>query len=328
MSSEVRRLDESDSVDRKLWRDFVHASNNGTLFHLPEFLDYHAPGRFRNHHLLATGSDGCVEAMMTGALVEREGETWLWSYPGASWGGPVTRDDVTLSRMERILEAIADYCRDQGWAGMGLTLPPQPYFRRFSNYTDFVLVKRGFGYQKRELTAVIDLRRFGDDPELGFAESARRGVRKALRNGLVFEESSDFSSFYPVLESNLQQRHNVRPTHTLAELERIRSLTGDSVRQFVVRDGESGQVYAGMVMFHCNPRVTLAFYISHDDAFQSLRPVNLLYSGVIGWARDLGYHFLDLGTYTLNMEVNYGLCRFKESFSARGFFRNTFLGRV
>ena len=111
----------------------------------------------------------------------------------------------------------------------------------------------------------------------------------------------------------------------------LRNLTGDSIRQFTVsRRSEHSreEVLAGMVMFHCNPRVTLAFYISHDDQHQALRPVNLLYRGVIEWARDLGYHYLDLGTYTLEMEVNYGLCRFKESFSARGFFRNTFIGRA
>jgi lipid II:glycine glycyltransferase (peptidoglycan interpeptide bridge formation enzyme) len=56
--------------------------------------------------------------------------------------------------------------------------------------------------------------------------------------------------------------------------------------------------------------------------------VNIVYREVINWAQKMGYHFLDLGTYTLNMEVNYGLCRFKESFSARGQFRNTFTGRI
>ena len=91
---------------------------------------------------------------------------------------------------------------------------------------------------------------------------------------------------------------------------------------------KDGEVLAGMIMFHCNPRVTLAFYISHDMEHQALRPVNLVYMEVIRWAKSMGYHYLDLGTYTLDMDVNYGLCRFKESFSARGIFRNTLSGKV
>lgn len=118
------------------------------------------------------------------------------------------------------------------------------------------------------------------------------------------------------------------PTHTLEELNILRDLMGqNSVRQFIAID-ESEEVYAGMIMFHCNPRVTLAFYISHNEEHQAMRPVNLVYAEVISWARKMGYHYLDLGTYTLNMEVNYGLCRFKESFSARGQFRNTFTGKI
>jgi lipid II:glycine glycyltransferase (peptidoglycan interpeptide bridge formation enzyme) len=153
-------------------------------------------------------------------------------------------------------------------------------------------------------------------------------VRKALRSGLRVEENGDFARFYPVLAGNLNDRHGVKPTHSLDELQRLRGLLGpEKIRQFLAIDGED-QVLAGMVMFHANPRVTLAFYISHDGKHQSQRPVNLVYREVIAWARQMGYSHLDLGTFTLNGEVNHGLCRFKESFTARGQFRNTFAGKI
>ena len=60
----------------------------------------------------------------------------------------------------------------------------------------------------------------------------------------------------------------------------------------------------------------------------SLRVLTTLPREVIAWAREMGYSYLDLGTYTLDMEVNHGLCRFKESFSARGRFRDTFYGKL
>ncbi len=318
----VRQIENS---DRKHWEEFIKGSDNGTIFHLPGFLDYHPENRFRNHHILVENGKG-IEAIITGALVEKDDGIWFRSYPGASWGGPVIKDNATLSRTESMMEAFFSYCRKHGWKGIEMTNPPEPYFRRPHNYLDFILVKNNFKYVRRELTAVIDLSRPGDDIDLAFSESARRGIRKALKNNLIFEEDNDFSKFYPVLQTNLQQRHGVKPTHSLEELVLLRNLLGDRIRQFVVKNGD--QVLAGMVMFHCNPRVVLAFYISHDDRYQSLRPVNLVYREVIRWARDRGYHYLDLGTYTLDMDVNYGLCRFKESFSARGFFRNTFTGQL
>mgnify|MGYP006283785339 CR=1 FL=1 len=312
--------------ERKRWTDFVLRSNNGTVFHLPDFLDYHPEDRFNDHHLVAEDKKGLL-SIIPGAISEIDGETWLRSYPGASYGGPVLKGSLGLSKTEKVVDSLLSYCRDQGWKGIEMTPPPIVYYRRPHNYLEFALVKRGFSYKRRELTAIIDLTRLGEDLKLGFRSSALRGVRKAVKNGVAVEENDDFSIFYPVLESNLQQRHNVNPTHTLEELNLLRKLLGgDRVRQFVaVKDG---RVLAGMVMFHCNPRVVLAFYISHDQEHQSLRPVNLVYMEVIKWAKEMGYHYMDLGTFTLDMNVNYGLCRFKESFSARGVFRNTLFGPV
>jgi len=319
----VRRAEDG---DRKAWSDFVFRSNNGTIFHLPDFLDYHPPDRFSNHHLIVEDGEELL-SILPGALSERDDGVWFRSYPGASYGGPVLMDSTGLSKLERAMDEVTAYGRVQGWVGIEMTPPPIIYYRRPHNYLEFVLVKRGFTYRKRELTAVIDLARLGEELKLGFRSSALRGVRKALKSGVAVVEEDDFSLFYSVLESNLQQRHGVVPTHTLEELERLRDLLGkDRIRQFIAR--KNGDVLAGMVMFHCNPRVTLAFYISHDQEHQSLRPVNLVYMEVIRWAKQMGYHYMDLGTFTLDMDVNYGLCRFKESFSARGIFRNTLCGRL
>ncbi len=320
----ARELTES---DQKTWKEFIHRSCNGTIFHRPEFLGYHPEGRFDNHHVIVTGGKETF-AIVPGALSRRDDGTWFRSYPGASYGGPVIPDKLGLGKVELVIDTLLEYCRDQGFCGVEMTLPPQIYFRRPHNYIDFALLKRGFRYRKRELTAVIDLKRLGEEIDLGFRSSAKRGVRKAAKGGVTIEENPDFSLFYPVLETNLKDRHGVSPTHSLEELYRLQSLLGEgNLRQFIARN-PGGDVLAGMVMFHCNSRVTLAFYISHDEKFQDLRPVNLLYREVIAWARETGYSYLDLGTYTLDMEVNYGLCRFKESFSARGRFRDTFYGKL
>ncbi len=312
--------------DREQWGEFVGRSSNGTIFHLPEFFDYHPPGRFDNHHLVIE-DDGSMIAVVPGALSVIDGRRWFRSYPGASWGGPVIHESAGLETVEGVMDSVLAYCRDLGAGGIEMTLPPSVYSRRASDCIDFALVRRGFAYRKRELTAVIDLGRIGGEPEMSFRDTARRGAARASRLGVQVVEDPDFSRFYPVLETNLQDRHGVRPTHTLEELERLRDLVGrERIRQFTAVD--DGRVVAGMVMFRCNPRVTLAFYISHDARHQSKRPVNLLYQEVIRWARDEGYRYLDLGTFTLDMQVNRGLCRFKESFGARGHFRDTFHARL
>jgi lipid II:glycine glycyltransferase (peptidoglycan interpeptide bridge formation enzyme) len=80
----------------------------------------------------------------------------------------------------------------------------------------------------------------------------------------------------------------------------------------------------GIVIFICNSNVILAFYISHDQEYQTYRPVNLLFYETIKWGRDQGFKYLDLGTFTLNMDPNWGLGRFKENHNARGFLRDSY----
>jgi lipid II:glycine glycyltransferase (peptidoglycan interpeptide bridge formation enzyme) len=80
---------------------------------------------------------------------------------------------------------------------------------------------------------------------------------------------------------------------------------------------------AGVVMFICNPRVVLAFYISHDEDYQEFRGVNCLFHHIVDWGIREKYGFLDFGIFTVNEDPNWGLARFKESFGAQGVFRDS-----
>jgi len=67
--------------------------------------------------------------------------------------------------------------------------------------------------------------------------------------------------------------------------------------------------------------VVLAFYISHLESYQKVRPVNQLFYHIIAWAIENGFRFLDFGIFTVNEDPNWGLGKFKESFGARGILR-------
>jgi lipid II:glycine glycyltransferase (peptidoglycan interpeptide bridge formation enzyme) len=118
-------------------------------------------------------------------------------------------------------------------------------------------------------------------------------------------------------------RHNVQPTHTLDELLKLKEIFPDRIYLYAAYHEE--QMVAGVVMFHCNTRVTLAFYISHDEKHQQYRGVNLLFYEIIRQAIRDKFAYLDFGIFTVNMDPNWGLGRFKESFGAQGVFRDSFL---
>jgi hypothetical protein len=302
------------------WDNFVWQSNNGTLFHTRAFLAYHPPQRFNDDSLLFF-KESKLLAVLPAAT--RAGDTTriLRSHPGASFGSFVVEANLSLRDAERIITHFLAYCHERGYAGAEVTLPPQIYLRRPSQYLDFILYQHGFRYRKREVSSVVPLdvpaKRV---PDL-FSPESRRAVRRAQKLGVQISESDDFATFYEILKKNLRLRHNVQPAHSLDELSLLRQMFPERIRLFAAFT--ENEMIAGIVIFDCNPRVALAFYISHREAFQRYRGVNLLFYEVFRWCIEQGFRFLDFGIFTVNMQPNWGLGRFKESFGAQGVFRDT-----
>ncbi len=306
------------------WESFVEQANNGTVFHLQRFLNYHPPGRFVNRHLLFRKNRKLV-AVLPAIQREETGEMALISHGGASYGGLVVREELGIKDTVSLAERLVEYLSQCDISRIVITQPPLIYYRLPNNYIDFALIHCGFTYLKRELTSVINLN-YQDDILSTFKNESRTAVRKAQRLGVMVKETDDLKGFYQILKQNLKMRHNVNPTHSLDELLRLKQLLPDRVKQFsaYIKDTQ----IAGMTVFVCNPRVVLAFYISHREEYQSYRAVNLLFYEVIRWAVAQGYKFLDLGTFTLNMVPNWGLGRFKENFGAKGYFRDVLQKRL
>jgi hypothetical protein len=302
------------------WDNFVWQSNNGTLFHTRAFLAYHPPQRFNDDSLLFF-KEGRLLAVLPAAT--RAGDTTriLRSHPGASFGSFVVEAGLSLRDAERLVTHFLAYCHERGYAGAEVTLPPQIYLRRPSHYLDFILYQHGFRYRKREVSSVVPLDVTVDQVLDLFSPESRRAVRRAQKLNVQISESDDFATFYEILKKNLRLRHNVQPAHTLDELSLLRQKFRERIRLFGAFT--ENEMIAGIVIFDCNPRAALAFYISHREAFQRYRGVNLLFYEVFRWCLGQGFRFLDFGIFTVNMQPNWGLGRFKESFGAQGVFRDT-----
>ncbi len=302
---------------RQRWDAFVEHSQQGTLFHTRAFLAYHPPGRFTDTSLLFF-NEGALLAILPAATRPRNETRILCSHPGASFGGLVTRPHLSLAETDRVVATFLTHCQEQGYAGAELTLPPQVYFSHPDHHVEYVLHRRGFQYRKREMTSVIAL----DAPFDSWPREARRARRRAEKRGVKVEESADWENFYTLLQQHMWQRHRVRPTHTLEELQRLRELCPQRLRLFAAV--VEREMIAGMLLFLCNRQAALAFYyVSQREGFQQYHGFYFLFAEVLQWCGRQGLRDLDFGTYTIDSEPNWGLADFKESFGARGVLRDT-----
>ena len=302
------------------WEEFVSSSSNGTIFHTRKFLSYHAPAKFKDSSLLFL-EDNKIVSVLTAVEIKKDGVLTLNSHQGASFGGFVYKDSLSIRHAFSLTESLVEFSAKNKIKKIVVTHSPFVYQRRYNNYVDFAFMKNNFQYLKREVSSVVALD-VGEDNVLKlFRAEARTSLRKAEKLGVIIRKSDDYEEYYSILKSNLALRHNVQPAHTLDELIRLQKLFPQKIQ--LIGAYLKNKMIAGVVNFYCNDKVVLVFYISHNPEFQEYRAVNLLFYNIIkeGISRELDY--LDFGLFTVNMEPNWGLGRFKESFGARGILRDT-----
>lgn len=310
------------TAEREAWNDFVAGSNNGTIFHRLDFLDYHPDDRFDEHHLQFYYKGQNLMGVMPLAF-ERQGQKKVAKSPyGGSYGGIVVEEDVKFRYVERMVQSTLEYLEEQGVDELVVCPRPREQHRTASSYLEFHLSNHGFQVEDRQVTHVLDLSRFESDPFDIYEGRCRTAVRKARDEGVEVERNSEeWQEFYDLLLETYD-RHGKEPTHSLDELRRLKQRFPDSIVLSVAR--YDGEIIAGQVGFVLDARTYMHFYNCRSEDHKRLNGVNLLIDREIRWAKRQGHEYFDLGTSVEGFEWNPGLVKFKESFGTTGHFRNVY----
>ena len=314
MNITVKKYEESDFIQ---WEEFVDKSNNGTLFHLRKFINYHPSNKFIDNNLLFYKKNKIISVL---PAVKKNKE--LISHPGTSIGSFIILSDLSFADALEVVNQFVLYIRKNKFDRIQITQPPSIYNYKYSNYIDFALLQNGFKYFKREITSILFLESDNERNLQKFKPSHRTAVRKAQKSGLIIKQSNNYEQFYSILQKNLITRHGAKPTHTLDEIIKLNKLFPDRINLFCAYYNQ--KMIAGVINFITNNNVILAFYISHDKKYQHLRPINLLFYKIFKWAIDKNFKIFDFGIFTVDEKPNLGLARFKENFGASGQFRDTY----
>lgn len=309
---------------KKDWDSFVDNANNGTVFHKIQFLNYHPTERFNFHNLVFRKQSNTL-ALLPGMLNDG-----IYKSPaGASFGG-IVMDDMSFRKTDKIVKKFLEYCEDKNIQEVYFTLPPIAYLKEMNKNMEYNLLYNGFSYSNNMYTSVINLSRLGENPIKDLHQNARNAVRKGIKSNLVVKLSDDYENFYPILLKN-KEKFDVSVTHSLEELKKLNKLLPGTLKLFLVY--REGILLGGSLIFVCNDRTLLAFYIALDYDYQKYRPINYLLYEIIKWGKKNGFRYLDLGVNQEEsennpMEVNRGLISFKSSMGAQCFFRNQFYKKI
>ena len=301
----------------KEWDDFVlNKSMNGTFLQTRKFINYHKKGKFQDCSLCIRKGNELV-AVILACVIDDEGKKTFFAHKGTTFGGIcISPKAYSASSVNEIMEVLQAFVKEQGFEKMYLKMVPDIYQKKNSDLLDYFLYKNEFKCYN-ELNYYMYLDRYKEDVITQFSSSKRRDYRYSLKSDFVFkklETREEIAKFYEVLLLNLNKL-GLNAVHSLEDLYDLKFERFNKEIEFYGVYLENKMV-AGSMIFIFDNHIYHTQYLSSDEEYLKLFPMDFLICNLIQTAVDKGMDVFSFGICTEDQGryLNLGLSRFKEGF--------------
>lgn len=267
-------------------------------------MDYHAD-RFLDHSLLVFENDG-LEAL----FIANEKDRSIVSHGGLTYGGLMLRDHARLEDVLGYFYHVLNYYNSMGIAEVLYKCFPH-YLARYPAQEDlYALFLLGGQLTRRDTNSV-----YFRNQSLPYQHNRKRAIAKAQKGNLKVARTQDPSFFWnEILIPNLQERHGVKPVHSLEEIKLLMSRFPQSIHMYEVSDTAP---LGGTVIFEM-PTAIHAQYIASSAEGKDKGALDLLFHQLITTT----FAGKDSVSFGISNEqggkiLNRGLMNWKEGFGAR-----------
>lgn len=291
---------------KDIWNDFIHKSKNGFFMFDRNYMDYHAD-RFCDHSLMAYSDEGKLLAVLPAN--SRDGI--LYSHQGLTFGGFVTDVAMKTALMLELFDALMEYLKENNFTKLIYKAIPHIYHKYPAEEDLYALFRQKAQLYRVDVSTSILLAE-----KIPFAELRKRGAKKAEKNSVTFQQSQNWTEFMNMLSGVLQERHDTRPVHSIAEMELLSNRFPENI-QLYTAENESG-ILAGVVTFIYDNLVH-AQYIAASQGGREVGALDGLFSDLINhkFAHKKYFDF-GISTEEAGTHLNEGLIGQKEGFGGRG----------
>ena len=298
------RIEKYRAEDKTAWDDFVAESKNGTFLFFRDFMEYHSD-RFTDHSFLFFLNNKLIALLP--ANIENN---ILYSHQGLTYGGLILSAYTKAAHVLHIFDCFKTFASHNNISKIIYKTVPYIYHKQPSEEDLYALFRNDAQLTGRGISSCIDLQN-----PIWYSELRERGIKKAKEKSLLIKESTSFDRFWKILEENLQNRYNVSPTHTLNEIEYLKSKFPDNIRLFEVWNPTS--ILGGCITFETLTTRHIQ-YISASEDGKKDNVLDFLFDYLILDSRNK-FKYFDFGISTEKngLFLNEGLISQKEGFGAR-----------
>lgn len=300
--------------DAEKWNEFIAISKQGTFLFQRNYMDYHAD-RFHDCSFIIM-EKGHIYALFP---ANRKDNT-LYSHQGLTYGGLITSEKATAEKVCAIFQQLNILLKNMGIERVIYKAIPWIYHHIPAEEDLYALTNICHAQLiGRDISSTIILNR----PTIPFNKDRRHGVSKARRNNIIAKESDNLTEFWQILTDNLVNKYNVKPVHSLAEIELLKAKFPEKIRLFMAYKEEEP---VGGTILYITPQVIHSQYISASPIGKQCGAIDCIYNHILNEVYTDKPYYFDFGKSTENMGkfLNTSLIFQKEGFGGRGVCYDTY----
>jgi hypothetical protein len=286
------------------WDAFVQASKNGTFMLQRDYMAYHAD-RFEDHSLLFYH-----KGKLAALLPANAAGGALHSHGGLSYGGIVSGAGMKAPLMLLIFEAVAAYCKGEGFQALYYKAIPHIYHQLPAEEDLYALFRSGAVLCQRALNSIVPL-----ENRPPYSQLRKRKIKEAAKYALEIRESQNYEVYMQLVSQLLGDKYQLKPVHTAQELRRLAEKYPENIRLHAVFEGE--EMVAGMVLYE-SATVAHSQYIGSNARGRKLAALDYLTDHLLTQVYPHKKYFsFGISTEQQGLYLNEGLVAYKESYGAR-----------
>lgn len=288
------------------WNQFVSHLKNGTFLFDRNYMDYHSD-RFEDNSLMIYRK-GKLYSLLPANKIGNV----LYSHQGLTYGGMIMNDKVTVAESMDMFRLLNVYLKESSFEKV--IYKPVPFiYHQHPAQEDLYALFRTTNTKiiGRNISSTII-----QSDKIKFIESRKSGIRKALSNGITVRQSSNLSTFWEILDTNLKNKYGVAPVHTLSEIQLLQSRFPQNIKLYMAYKDD---IALGGTLLYITKQVVHTQYISASVEGKDLGVLDLLFDCLIN-REYTNYPYFDFGQSTEQMGnlLNESLIFQKEGFGGRG----------
>lgn len=242
----------------------------------------------------------------------------------APFGGfHYTHEYMFYNLVYEFLSDLKEYVAHEGFEQVSVTLPPDLYQVNMNAKLVNAFIRSGFTMEVPDILNWVNLRDFDgvwNKKEIG------QHCRKAIKYGLVWSMATSMDEMeeaYQVIHRN-REGLGRKIYMTLEDILEVKKKF--PVDFFIIKEA-NGNCVGAAILYRGHERIIQGIFMGGDLEKRNLGVTDYMYMNIYNYYKELGFHYIDMGTSSLQGEPNPGLLRFKEIHNSETSLRYTFTWR-